>query len=166
MARLNLTLSEKTDTELFRIRASLDREMRSRGLAYSVGERGEQLAVSHFRTTPGLPKLQQAPKGTKNVDALSREGDRFSIKTVRAAKKTGTVYPDGSDPEKQLFEFLLVVRLHEDWTLKSIHQFDWSTFVDLRSWDKRMNAWYVAISSRTLGRATAIVERTRNTDGN
>ena len=158
-SKLNLSLSDRTDAELITIRASLDREMRSRGVAYSVGEVGEQLAVSHFRATPSLPKLQHAPKGTKNVDALSRKGDRFSIKTICNAKKTGTVYPDRSDPEKQLFEFLLVVKLHEDWTLKSIHQFDWGTFVDVRSWDKRMNAWYVAISSRALGRATAIVER-------
>jgi len=63
--------------------------------------------VAHFNDTPGLPNLQIAPPGTKNVDSLSRDGDRYSIKTVLNAKKTGTVYPDRDQPEKQLFEFLL-----------------------------------------------------------
>jgi len=68
--------------------------MRKRKLAFSVGEFGERLAIQYFQQTPGLPKLQPAPKGTKNVDALSRNGDRYSIKAICTAKKTGTVYPD------------------------------------------------------------------------
>lgn len=144
------------DEDLILLRASLRAEMRKRGIADSVGAVGEQLAIEHFRRTPGLPKLQLAPGGTKNVDALSRNGDRFSIKTVCEGSKTGTIYPEPDDREKQLFEFVLIVKLAEDWTLESIHQLAWDGFVKVRSWDKRMSAWYVAISARTLGVATLI----------
>ncbi|MDD3645557.1 MAG: hypothetical protein PHR19_08530 [Bacteroidales bacterium] len=136
--------------ELLLLRANLDTEMRKRKIAFSVGDIGELLAIQHFKSTPILPNLQKAPTGTKNVDALSRNGDRYSIKTICKGKKTGTVYPDSLNPSKQLFEYLLLVHLNDSWGLKSIHQLTWNSFCEVRSWDKRMNAWYVAISNRTL----------------
>jgi hypothetical protein len=114
------------------------------------------LTISHFKKTAGLPNLQLAPRGTKNVDALSRDGDRYSIKTVCNAKKTGTVYPDPDNRDKRLFEYLLIVRLADDWSLVSIHQIGWEQFCILRSWDKRMNAWYLAVSERVLGAAECV----------
>ena len=63
------------------LRADLEKEMKSRGLAFSVGDIGELLAIEYFCNSKVLPNLQAAPAGTKNVDALSRDGDRYSIKT-------------------------------------------------------------------------------------
>ena len=151
-----IALAKLTDEELLLLRTSLRVEMRKRGIADSVGAVGEQLAIEHFRKTPGLPKLQLAPRGTKNVDALSRNGDRFSIKTICEGSKTGTIYPESDDRDKQLFEHILIVKLSEDWSLGAIYQLTWNEFVKARSWDKRMNAWYVAISARALGGATRI----------
>lgn len=87
------------------------------------------------------------------MDALSRRGERYSIKGILNAKKTGTVYPDVSDPDKQLFEFMLIVKLDRDWSLQVIYEFDWNTFCKCRSWDKRMNAWYIGASAKTLSKA-------------
>jgi hypothetical protein len=151
-------LKKMSDDELVLLRAGLDAEMRRRGIAFSVGGVGERLVVEHFHKTPGLHKLLAAPRGTKNVDSLSRNGDRYSIKTVCNAKKTGTIYPDPDDRAKQLFEYVLIVRLAEDWSLESIHQLPWNEFVKVRSWDKRMNAWYIGISARTLGAAKLIYQ--------
>ena len=75
-------LASMSDADLILLRAGLRAEICKRGIAELVGTVGEQSAIEHFRKTPGLPKLQLAPPGTKNVDALSRNGDRFSIKTV------------------------------------------------------------------------------------
>ncbi|WP_037036326.1 hypothetical protein, partial [Pseudovibrio sp. JE062] len=119
----------------------------------TVGAVGEKIAIDIFNTTPGCPNLQAAPTGTANIDAISRRGERYSIKTICKAKKTGTIYPDPSDPDKRLFEFILVVRLNEDWTLNSLFEFDWEGFVKNRCWDKRMNAWYLPASARVLGAA-------------
>lgn len=153
------SLDKLSDEELLLLRASLRVEMRKRGMADSVGAVGEQLAIEHLRKTPGLPKLQLAPQGTKNVDALSRNGDRFSIKTVCEGSKTGTIYPEPSDQERQLFEYILIVKLTEDWSLQSIHQLTWSAFVQVRSWDKRMNAWYLAYCARTLAAGTLLYNK-------
>lgn len=151
-------LTQISDADLILLRARLDVEMRKRKLAFSVGEIGEKLAIEYFKTTPGLVNLQPAPTGTKNVDALSRNGDRYSIKTICNAKKTGTIYPDSLDSEKQLFEYLLIVRLSENWGLESIHQLTWKAFLGVRSWDKRMNAWYISISGRSLAAATIVFD--------
>lgn len=157
-------LGEMADEELLLLRANLDAEMRTRKIAFSVGEVGEVLTIEYFKTTPGLPKLQKAPTGTKNVDALSRNGDRYSIKTICRGKKTGTVYPDSENPDKQLFEYLLIARLDDYWKLISIHQVSWGVFLKIRSWDKRMNAWYIAISGRTLSAATKVMSLTSPND--
>lgn len=149
-------LAGLSDEELLLLRASLRAEMRRREIADSVGAVGEQLAIEHFRKIPGLPKLQLAPRGTKNVDALSRDGDRFSIKTVCEGSKTGTIYPEVDASDKQLFENILIVKLSEDWSLESIHQLTWKGFVKARSWDKRMNAWYVAFNQRALALGTKV----------
>jgi hypothetical protein len=150
-------LAQMSDEKLLRLRARIDTEIRKRGLKFNVGEVGENLAIAHFNATKNLPKLLRSPRGTKNVDALSREGERYSIKTVRDAKKTGTIYPDSVNREKQLFEHLLIVRLTQSLEVQAIYRLSWVQFVQVRQWDRRMNAWYVGISRRSLAAGEAIV---------
>lgn len=130
-------------------------EITRRGLGSTVGQFGERIAREFFDATRLLPKLVSAPNGTQNVDALSRTGDRYSIKTVCSAKKTGTIYPDRANADRQLFEYLLVIQLTETWELIAITQFTWVQFLEVRAWDRRMSAWYVPITRRALsvGRA-------------
>lgn len=138
------------DLQLLALHAAVAREARNRGLSFNVGEIGEKLAIAAFKERPDLPVLAPSPRGTKNIDAISREGNRYSIKTLQRAKKTGTIYPDQSNNERQLFEFILIVLIHEDFTLERIIELDWQQFCAVRSWDIRMNAWYVARSNRVL----------------
>jgi hypothetical protein len=146
-------LSLMDDADLLRLRAELHAELKRRGLSRSVGQLAEKLAIDYFNRTPGCPKLLEAPTNTANVDALSRRGDRYSIKGALDTRKTGTIYPNEDEPNRQLFEYLLIVQLNNDWTLQAIYEFDWPTFVKCRSWDKRMNAWYVGLAARTLAQA-------------
>ncbi len=85
-------------------------EIRSRNI---VGDRGEQIAVSYYSATRGLPKLQMAPPSTKNIDAISTNGDRYSIKTVSLPNKTTGVFHGYGTPDKPIkdkkFEYLIVV---------------------------------------------------------
>lgn len=150
-------IKSMSDEDIIRYRAALEVEMRRRGLGFSVGQIGEALVIQHFNRTPGLPNLLRAPAGTKNVDALSRNGDRYSIKTVWHAKKTSTIYPDPNDKEKQLFEFILIAQLNDDLALKSIHQFSWHEFTEVRSWDSRMSAWYIGCSTKNLKQGKSIL---------
>jgi hypothetical protein len=146
-------LIELADLDLLRLRGRVTAELKRRGLASNVGQVAESLALAFYNGTRGRPTLQPAPTGTQNVDALSRRGDRYSIKGVLDARKTGTIYPDRDDRDKQLFEYLLIVRIDPDWQLIGIHEFDWKTFCEVRSWDSRMNAWYIGLAAKTLSRA-------------
>jgi len=152
-------LGDLSDIALLRLRGRVAAELKRRGLASNVGQVAESLAIALYNSTPGRPNLQPAPTGTQNVDALSRRGDRYSIQGVLDARKTGTVYPDREDPEKQLFEYLIVVRIDTDWQLLAVYEFDWKTFCEVRSWDRRMNAWYVGLAAKTLSRAKQITPR-------
>lgn len=152
-------LTTLNDLKLLALRAAVDREARSRGLNFNVGEVGEKLVIDIFKERPDLPVLAPAPRGTKNIDAISREGNRYSIKTLQRAKKTGTIYPDQLNNERQLFEFILIVLIHEDFTLGHIIELNWQQFCAVRSWDIRMNAWYVARSNRALSAGRQIYPR-------
>src|SRR5687768_15746675 len=116
--KVGISITDLNDDDLVLLRVQIEKEINRRGIKFSVGEVGEKLTIKFFNETPGLSNLIAAPPGAKNVDALSRDGDRYTIKTLQKAKKTGTIYPDSQDKKKQLFEFLLLVNLDEDYNLK------------------------------------------------
>jgi hypothetical protein len=146
-----------SDEKLVEVRIAIEAEMRKRHIEFSVGLMGEKLVIDHFNNTPGLPGLLRAERGTKNVDANSRTGHRYTIKTLLNAQKTGAIYDEHRDVKKPLFEYLLLVRLDEQYRLKSIHRLTWEQFVKVRKWDKRMTAWYLTPSAATLAEAETIL---------
>ena len=156
-----------SDDELVQSYGSLLKELKRRGIIRSkniVGDLGEYIAIRHYNTTPGLPKLQAAPPGTQNVDALSRTGDRYSIKSI-TGNVTGVFYglpPKGSDetPEKK-FEFVIIVVFNNDYTVKRIIELIWAQFLEFKRWHSRMNAWNVPINKEVLEKAKTIY----STDG-
>lgn len=150
-------IEELSDQALLEERAAIDAELKRRGLSGDIGEIGERLAIEYFNRTAGLPGLAPAPRGTKNIDAISRTGDRYSIKTLMRAKKTGTIYPGEGGGDHPLFEFILILVLSDRYELQGIYRLSWEQFVQLRSWDRRMNAWYLIRSSRVLGAAEALM---------
>jgi len=68
-----------------------------------LGDLGEYLAIEHFNNTAGMFNLQAATTGTQNIDAISRNGDRYSIKAT-TGNLTGVFYglepPDSDIPDK------------------------------------------------------------------
>lgn len=155
---LNLDFSNSSEDELILLRVSLDKEFIKRKIKFSVGEIGESIAIKFYNNKPGLDNLQRAPPGTKTVDALSRRGERYSIKTIKEGSKTGTIYPDPINRNKQLFEYILIVLLNDDYELESLHCFSWKQFLKVRQWDKTMNAWYIPKTIKALKQGESIYE--------
>ncbi|MCE7994676.1 MAG: hypothetical protein HEP71_22065 [Roseivirga sp.] len=143
-------LNKVDDPSLLKYRVAIEIELDRRGIKFEVGEIGENLAIEFFNKTAGLSNLLKAPTGAKNIDAISRDGDRYSIKTIKKGNKTGTIYPDNQEKDKQLFEYILVVILATNYELKELFRFSWSDFIKIRAWDKRMNAWYIPLSKNKL----------------
>lgn len=155
-------LSNVDDTLLLKYRVAVQIELDKRGIKFDVGEIGENLAIEFFNKTAGLSNLLKAPTGAKNIDAISRDGDRYSIKTIKKGSKTGTIYPDSQDENKQLFEFILVATLDINYDLKQLFRFSWTDFCEVRAWDSRMNAWYIPLSKNKLTSAEQLYQSKSN----
>ena len=84
-----MEIQDISDEELISLKMISKRNCNKEKIPFSVGIIGETIAINFFKKTPGLSNLKDAPKGTKNVDALSRNGERYSIKTVNQQKKQG-----------------------------------------------------------------------------
>lgn len=146
------------DSEVWDVYALSIKELKSRDLVRTrniVGERGEFLAIETYNSTPGLPNLQAAPEGTQNVDAISRKGERYSIKTItEPGKTTGVFYGCGNINDKDLpsqkFEFALIIVIGKDFQLKKIIELTWEEFLKFRKWYSTMRAWNLSINANLL----------------
>jgi hypothetical protein len=155
-----------SDADLVSCYGSVIRELRERNIIRSnnvVGELGEYYAINYYCNTPGLPRLLHAPPGTKNIDAISINGDRYSIKAT-TGNVTGAFYglnPKGStEIEKQKFEYVLLVILDENYVLKRINEITWEQFLKYKKWHSRMNAWNLTVTKSLLENTRTVYHRT------
>jgi hypothetical protein len=114
-------INKLSDEELPQAYKLIINELKKRKLIKSnniVGDLGEYFVIKFYNSTPGLPKLVSAPPRTQNVDALSKGGNRYSIKAT-TRKVTGVFYglndPESSLPDKQNFEFVAVAIRSGTW---------------------------------------------------
>ena len=88
-------VKKQKDNDLWLLFAESKFELKERNLIRTsnvVGERGEQIAIDFYSNTPNLPKLQAAPESTQNIDAISINGERYSVKTITIPGKTTGVF--------------------------------------------------------------------------
>ena len=156
-------IGKLNSSELWRLFGMVKKELFDRGLVRTknmVGERGEFIAVEHYSNTPNMPNLQIAPEGTQNIDAISRKGERYSVKTITFPNKTTGVFYGVGDidevPNDKKFEYVLVVVINDDYSLKNIYEFDWDTFLRIRKWHKTMRAWNITLSANTINLANKV----------
>jgi hypothetical protein len=127
-----------------------------------VGDLGETYAVEIYSKTRNLPKLQLTPPSTKHIDAISVEGERYTVKTISGNNKvTGVFYgladPDGNfqlsdkiNARDVLFEYLIIVFLSDNYKLNKIIELNWSQFLKFKKWHSRMKAWNVSINKKLI----------------
>lgn len=155
-------LKNLPDKDLYQAYSYVLKELRERGIIRSknlIGDLGEYIVIKYYNETPGFPTLSQAPPGTQNVDALSRRGDRYSIKTT-TGKVTGVFYglnsPDSKLSEKQKFEYVIVAIFDENLVLQRINELSWDDFLRYKKWHKRMRAWNLHITKEFLANTKTI----------
>ena len=113
-------------------------ELRDRGVLRTknvVGELGEFFAVDFYKKNPKLPNLSIAPPGVQNADALSRNGEIYSIKTVTSRRgTTGSFWdPESIEKNEQKFSYLLIVVLDNDYSLNMILELTWKDFFKFKN---------------------------------
>lgn len=140
------------DLELIDVYGKWLKELKKRKIIRTnnvIGEIGEYLAIEYYSMIPGLPRLQAAPPSTQNIDAISINGDRYSIKATTGTV-TGVFYglhdPESQSEDVQKFEYVIVVLFNKDFTLKAIYELDWKCFIKHKKWHSRMRAWNLSIN--------------------
>lgn len=152
--------------ELWLFYADAELELKNRGLVRTrniVGERGEFLAIEKYNSIVGLPNLQAAPEGTQNVDALSRKGERYSIKTIsEPGSTTGVFYGMGEKDDKKIsekkFEYVIIVQLFRDYRLKMMLELTWDQFLKYKKWHSTMRAWNISVTRALLNESKIIID--------
>ncbi|WII08084.1 hypothetical protein PED39_02485 [Methanomassiliicoccales archaeon LGM-RCC1] len=126
-----------------------------------VGDLGEYLVMEQYKKDTTLPNLTPAATGTKNVDAIGRNGKMYSIKTTTGSV-TGVIYglhtPDENVPDEKMFDYLVICRLDRNYRLKAIYQLDWDAFVRHKKWHSRMRAWNVCVSKEVIADSRIVYE--------
>ena len=147
-----MDINELKTEEIIRLYSEIIKELKYRNIIRTnnvIGDLGEYLAISYYNNTAGLPNLSPAPVGTENIDAISRKGDRYSIKST-TGHVTGVFYglePKGSEKEdQQKFEFVILCKFTENCELEMILEMDWKTFLKNKRWHSRMQAWNLSLT--------------------
>ena len=159
---MDINLSELQNIDIVNLYSEIITELKKRKMIRTknlLGDLGEYLAIDYYCKTPGLDNLQAAPAGTQNVDALSRKGERYSVKST-TGKLTGVFYglndPDVHEAETQKFEFVIVVIFSDEFKLNKIVEITWNQFLKLKRWHKTMRGWNLSINKNLLAEGKII----------
>ena len=149
---------------LIKLYSDIIKELKNRNIIRTkniIGDLGEYYAIKYYNEISGLPKLQAAPAGTQNVDAISRKGERYSIKST-SGNLTGVFYglndPDSIENEKQIFEYVIIVIFNIDFELEKIIEINWEQFLKLKKWHKTMRGWNISINKKLILEGKIIYE--------
>lgn len=158
-------MEKLSNNQLIAMYSDILTELKNRQVIRSknlLGDLGEYLAIDKFNNTPGRPNLQAAPTGTQNIDAISRNGERYSIKST-TGNLTGVFYglePKGSEiKDSQKFEYVLIVIFNDNFVLEKILQLNWESFINCKRWHKTMNAWNLSITKDLITISEVIYEK-------
>jgi len=155
-----MDLSKLNTNDLINLYPSLLNELKKRDVIRTkniIGEIGEYLVKETYNKNPNLPKLQLGIKSTKNIDAISSDGERYSIKSI-SGNMTGVFHSIPiKDDGKIYFEYLVVVLFDKDYKLKSIYELTWDHFLRFRKIKKPENAYHVVMTKEVLDSAKKII---------
>jgi len=161
------SLQSLSNIELIDSYSSIVRLLKERKIIRTkniTGEFGEYYAIEYYSNTSGLPNLQAAPPSTQNIDAISKTGKRYSIKTVSGTNKTTGVFyglnrPSTESVDDIRFEYLLIVILSDSFELDKILELTWDQFLQYKRWHTRMEAWSFPINKTIVEQANVVFQR-------
>ena len=163
-----MDFSKFSNIDLIDLYSKTIKELKKRGVLRTnnvIGEIGEYFVYDIYNNSPDLPVLNSVPLGTKNINAISADGDRYSIKST-TGNVTSVFYglePKGSGvADKPLFEYVVICKLDDDYTLEGVYQLDWNVFVKHKKWHSRMKAWNLSVTQKLIDDCRIIYYRKAN----
>ena len=118
-----------------------------------LGDLGEFLAVEYYNNHIDLPNLTLMANSNKHYDAESKFKGRYSIKTT-TGNGTGVIYglepKDSVKESTEIFDFLIVVKMNNDFTINTICEIPWRVFLEHKKWHKTMGAWNIQLTKKVI----------------
>lgn len=160
-----MDFSNYSGITLVSIYSDLLKEMKKQNLIRSknvVGDIGEYIVIDFYHKTKGLPKLQATPPSTKNIDAISVNGERYSIKCT-TTNTTGTFWglPKECTTQNttQTFEYVVIIKLDENFEPLLILEISWDTFFKYKHWHSRMEAYNLILNKNLINEGKIIYKK-------
>lgn len=161
---MSIEIEKLNTTELISLYSNILKQLKNRDVIRSknlLGDLGEYLAIEYYCNTPNLPKLQSAPIGTKNIDAISVKGERYSIKST-SGKVTGVFHglngPETKESDDKKFEYVIIVMFNDDFELTKILEVSWNLFLLSKKWHSTVRAWNIPITKTLLENSRIIFD--------
>jgi|TARA_B100001057_G_scaffold360431_1_gene362791 hypothetical protein len=155
----NFDIKLLKDDEVISLYPKILKELKNRNIIRTnnlVGDLGEYWCIKKYNEIAGLPKLQDAPKSTKNIDAISVNGERYAIKST-SGSGTGVFASVPTDNDiKPLFEYLVLVLFDKDYVLNEIYELSWEQFLKFRRMKPPENKWNITITQNLKSEAKKI----------
>ena len=155
-------LEKLSDIELIKQYSQIISMMKERKLLKSksaVGDIGRHYAMDFYNNSSELATLQSAPYGIQNINAMSKQGERYVIKTTTKAL-TGDFYglepQDSYRRDTKKFERVIIVFLSDNFELKRILELTWSQFLEVKNWNKTNKAWNISVTKEVIAKAKTI----------
>lgn len=157
-----MNITDISNEELISLYSNVIKELKNREIIRTknvLGDIAEFLAINYYCQNSHLPNLQAAPVGTQNIDAISRAGERYSIKAT-SGTVTGIftgLQPKGSkEDDKQKFEYVIICKFDDDFHLKAIYEITWENFMNHKRWHSTMKAWNLSLTKNLIADSTII----------
>jgi len=157
-------LSDEALMQLISPSSDVVKELKNRKIIRTkniVGEIGEYYAIKFYNKLKNLPNLTLAPPGVKNIDALSIDGEIYSIKCISSLSgTTGSFWdPESIVKNNQKFHFLIIVILDENYGVEKILELTWEDFMKYKKYNKRMNNYNISITKTIINQVKIIYEK-------
>ena len=162
-----LDLKKYTGEQLIGLYSEILQELKGRGIIRTrnlLGEFGEYIAESTYKQAKDLPTIKLVDAGVKNYDAISRSGERYSIKSTSSKGTgmfTGLVLDENHEPIEKYFDYVIICRFDEFFALKCIYELDWQMFLKHKHWNSTLNNLYLPINKALIADAKIILDRTK-----
>ena len=153
-----MDLKKFSDEEVISLYPKILKELKSRDIIRTnnlVGDLGEYWTRKKYNETPNLPNLQDAPKSTKNIDAISNKRERYAIKST-SGSGTGVFASLSTENDEKKFEYLVIVLFDKDYILKEILELTWDQFKKFRRMKPPENKWNLPITNEVKSQAKKI----------
>ncbi len=157
-------LSDEALMQLISPSSDVVKELKNRKIIRTkniVGEIGEYYAIKFYNKLKNLPNLTLAPPGVKNIDALSIDGEIYSIKCISSLSgTTGSFWdPESIVKNNQKFHFLIIVILDENYGVEKILELTWEDFMKYKKYNKRMNNYNITVTKTLINQVKIIYEK-------